>query len=420
MLEAVDVDLPEGRAEGRCDPAWRSVLSAFVANFHERNECGASLCVRHQGETVIDVWGGSAGPSGAPWREDSLSVVFSATKGATALCAHVLASRGELDLNAPVVRYWPEYGRNGKADTTVAMLLNHSAGVPGFRDPLPNGAFADWDYMIRRLEAEAPWWEPGSRNGYHLVNIGWTVGEVVRRVSGLSLGEFFRREIATPRGIDFWIGLPEELESRVVDVLPYIPGEFWDLKGDPLPKLVAEDPTHPAAVAISHMGGFIDLDPNTGEYGPNTRRAHVAQIGGAGGITNARGLATMYDPLANGGGDLVSTDQVWRMSQVSMVSHKDPILQIPTRFALGFMKTMDNRHLWGDDFQTLLLGDRAFGHVGAGGSLGFADPDCGLAFGYTMNRMGPGSLMNPRGQALVDAVYSKLDYRSNASGAWAK
>jgi CubicO group peptidase (beta-lactamase class C family) len=420
VLVEVMAQIPEGVIEGRCDHAWRSVLDVFTDNFRQRRERGASLCVIHRGRTVVDVWGGVGNRSGAPWREDSVSVVFSATKGATALSAHVLASRGELDLNAPVVRYWPEYGGNGKAETTVAMLLNHSAGVPGFREPLPEGAFADWDYMVRRLEEESPWWEPGLRNGYHLINIGWTVGEVVRRVSGLSLGEFFQREVARPLGIDFWIGLPEEMESRVVDVEPYMPEEFWDLPGDPLPKLVVEQPDHPGAVAISHMGGFIAYDPETGEYGPNTRVAHAAQVGGAGGITNGRGLAMMYAPLANGGASLVSPDHVWRMSQVSMVAQKDLILQIPTSFALGYMKAMDNRHLWGRDYQSLLIGDRAFGHVGAGGSLGFADPDCGLSFGYTMNRMGPGSLLNPRGQALVDAVYKQLGYRSSDGGVWAR
>lgn len=420
MLEPVSIKLPVGQVEGHCEPAWTKLRDTFVQNFTQRNERGASLCVRVSGKTVIDVWGGVGGRDAKPWQKDSVTIVFSATKGATALCAHILASRGELDLNAPVTRYWPEFGKNGKQATTVSMLLTHSSSVPGFRKPLPPGALGDWDYMIKRLEDEEAWWEPGSRLGYHLINIGWTIGEVVRRVSGLSLGEFFAKEVAKPLGIDFWIGLPEELESRVVDVEPYLPGEFWTLVDDPLPKLQAEQPTHPAALAITNMGEFIHYDPKTGDYGANSRLVHGAQIGGAGGITNARALAGMYDPLANGGGKLVSRDHVWKMSQVSMVSFHDATLQIPTRFALGYMKSMDNRHLWGPDFQTCILSDRAFGHVGAGGSLGFADPDCGLSFGYTMNRMGPGSLLNPRGTALVDATYQQLGYRSKESGVWAR
>lgn len=420
MMETVRHQLAEGAVEGECDPEWSALLDCFIANFSERGERGASLCIRVGGETKVDIWGGVGNRDSRPWTRDSVSVVFSATKGATALCAHILASRGELDLDAPVTRYWPEYGKHGKDRTTVAMLLNHSAGVPGFREQLAPGGLGDWDYMISRIEDEEPWWEPGSRNGYHLINIGWTVGEVVRRVSGLSLGTFFAREVAAPLGLDFWIGLPEDKEAQVIDVDPFLPGQYWTLVDDPLPKLVVEDPGHPAAVAITNMGEFIAYDPETGDYGANSRLVKGAEIGGAGGVTNARGLAGMYDPLATGGGSLVSADHVWKMSQVSMASHQDPILRIPTRFALGYMKAMDNRRWWGPDFQTLLIGDRAFGHVGAGGSLGMADPDCGLSFGYTMNRMGPGSLLNPRGQALVDATYRKLGYRSSASGIWAR
>jgi CubicO group peptidase (beta-lactamase class C family) len=414
----VSVKLPAGRIDGYCHPDWEGVLAAFVDNFHERHELGASLCVRFKNKAVIDVWGGLTNESGSAWKRNDISVVFSATKGATALCAHLLASRGELDLNAPVGRYWPEYKKNGKASTTVAMLLNHSAGVPGFREPLPKGAFADWPYMIERLEDEAPWWEPGLYSGYHLMNFGWTVGELVRRVSGISLGEFFQREIAQPGNIDFWIGLPEAREPDVVDMQPFVPKQFWDFPAAPLPRLRQSEPTHPAVIVSGHLGGYFDMDPITGEYNPNSRLCHAAEIGALGGITNARGLASMYQPLAYSGG-LLSEDHIWRMSQVSAVSEKDPILQITTRFSLGYMKSMDNRYLWGRDYQSLLLGDRAFGHVGAGGSLGFADPDHNLSFGYTMNRMGPGSLLNPRGQALVDAVYQKLGCRSNASGVWA-
>jgi CubicO group peptidase (beta-lactamase class C family) len=420
MKSNVNKPLPKGVVEGYCDPNWQPVLDAFVENFHKRHEVGASLTVRHRGETKVDVWGGLADEkTGTPWKSDSISVVFSATKGATALCAHVLASRGELDLNQKVTHYWPEFGQNGKSSATVAMLLNHSAGVPGFIDPVSKGAFKDWGYIIERIEREKAWWEPGTRNGYHLLNIGWTVGEVVRRVSGLSLGQFFRREIGAPRDVDFWIGLPLEQRPRLVNVIPYTPGEFWTYLGD-FAQLCIDHPEAAPAKALSNTGGFVDLDPKTGEYGPNSPENLSAEVGGAGGVTNGRGLAMMYDPLATLSGDVVSADQVWRMSQVSMVSSSDPILQIPTRFSLGYMKALDNRYRQDPDFESLLISDRAFGHVGAGGSLGFADPDCNLAFGYTMNRMGPGSMLNPRGQSIVDAVYRLLGYRSNASGMWAK
>lgn len=414
------IEIDQGHVEGFCDEGWHEVLGQFVENFRSRHEVGASLTVRHRGETRIDVWGGLAdSQTRTPWKRDSISVVFSATKGATALCAHVLASRGELDLNRKVTHYWPEFGQNGKSEATVATLLNHSAGVPGFMEPLPAGAFRDWEYMIHRLEAEPAWWEPGSRNGYHLLNIGWTVGEIVRRVSGVSLGTFFRKEIAEPRQIDFRIGLPAEECARLVPVIAFQPGEIWDYAGD-YAQLCMDDPDAPASRALLNTGGFVDIDPDTGDYGPNQPENLAAEVGGAGGVTNGRGLAMMYDPLATLSGDLVSADQVWRMSQVSMVSSRDPILQIPTRFSLGFMKALDNRDRQDARFESLLIGDRAFGHVGAGGSLGFADPDCALAFGYTMNRMGPGSMLNERGQAIVDAVYRKLGYRSNLPGFWVR
>lgn len=419
MIE-VSEPLPEGVVEGTCDEAWSDVVEVFAENFRTRGERGASLCVVVGGETKVDIWGGVHGKDGKAWARDTLGVVFSCTKGATALCAHILASRGQLDLNAPVTRYWPEYGQAGKAGTTVAMLLDHSAGVAGFMEPLPAGAFADWDYMVGRIEREAAWWQPGTRHGYHMLNFGWTVGEIVRRVSGKSLGEFFAAEVAGPLGLDFWIGLPPDQDARLADVEPYIPGQIWPPGVDPFGELIQRDPGAPAAKAAANIGGYLGFDREARKFAPNTRKALAAELGGAGGVTNARGLAGMYHPLAAGGGELVSQDHLWRMSQTASGSHQDAILQAPTRFALGFMKSMDNRPALGADYHSLLIGDRAFGHVGMGGSLGFADPDCGLAFGYTMNRMGQGILLNPRGQSLVDAVYRRLGYRSNAGGVWAR
>jgi CubicO group peptidase (beta-lactamase class C family) len=408
--------------QGMCDPDWTGVFDAFVQNFAERGELGASLCVTLEGKTKIDVWGGWADVTHTKaWERDTVSIVFSATKGATALCANMLIDEGLLDLHAPVSRYWPEFAKNGKENATVAMILNHSVGVPGFREPLKDGAFADWDYMIHRLEEEPPFWEPGVRNGYHLLNIGWLAGELVRRVSGKSLGTFFKERVADRLGIDFWIGLPEHLEPRVSHIVPYKPVDGEEIITDFHYGLL-NNPTSDASKALLNTGNyspaiFVEAE---GCYAPDTRRAHAAEIGGAGGITNARGLAGMYKPLANGGEGLISADHIIRMSQVSMCATIDPILLMPTRFALGFMKSMDNRHRRLGDIESVIMSDPAFGHVGAGGSLGFADPQCHLSFGYTMNRMGPGILLVDRGQSLVDAVYRQLGYRTNAPGVWVK
>lgn len=404
--------------EGTCRPGFERVAEAFEANFKDKGEIGASVCLTVGGETVVDLWGGVADPkTKAPWTRDTVSIVFSCTKGATALCAHVLASRGALDLDAPVAELWPEFAQAGKERVTTRMMLDHSSAVPAVRAKVKDDGPYDWNYMTERLAAEAPFWEPGTRNGYHGFTFGWTVGEMVRRASGKSLGTFFREEIAGPLGLDFWIGLPEEIEPRVAPIVAHV-----YKAADAVTPFMRDLATNKESVAALFYF-------NNGAWrlgGANTRAGHAAEIGAANGITNARGLAGLYAPLANGGGDLVDATTLARMGEVSMATHDDATLRIPTRFALGFMKSMDNRkrslaaRLWGEDCDSVILGSAAFGHVGAGGSLGFADPVAGMSFGYTMNRMGPGLLMNERGQSLVDAAYLSLGYKDKTGGVWVK
>jgi CubicO group peptidase (beta-lactamase class C family) len=245
-----------------------------------------------------------------------------------------------------------------------------------------------------------------------MINFGWTVGELVRRASGKSLGAFFRDEVAGPLGLDFWIGLPEEHEPRVAPMIPWLPGPGDELGA--FAKAMLSDPKSISALSLLNTGGFD----------PNSRACHAAEIGGGGGISNARGLAGMYAPLACGGSldgvTLVDADSLARMGEISAATQEDATLLIPTRFALGFMKSMDNRARRRGDRDSAVLGAAAFGHVGAGGSIGFADPACRMSFGYSMNRMGQSILLNERGQSLVDAAYRALGYRSNASGVWAR
>lgn len=404
-------DTPMGPVSGSIHDDFASVADAFVANFAERGEIGATLSLTVEGETVVDLWGGAQDHDGTtPWNEDTVSIVFSVTKAATAMCAHLLVERGELDLDTKVTDYWPEFGQHGKADATVAMMLNHSVGVPAFRQPVDKGAFYDWDHMVGLLEQEEAFWEPGTRNGYHMVTFGWTVGELVRRVSGRSLGTYFAQELAGPLGVDFWIGLPEEMEPRVARIFAHDPGP--DLAMTDFTKAIIDDRQSISALALLNTGGA-----NLGN--PKTREQFAAEIGGAGGIANGRAMAGLITPLANGGGDLYSTDTIRRMGRVSVATGQDATLRIPTRFALGFMTSMDNRRRPFGHIESAILGEAAFGHVGAGGSIMFADPECHLGFGYSMNQMGPGLLLNERGQAVVDATYATLGYRSNASGAWA-
>ena len=200
----VKMTVNQGEINGFCDARFERVAEEFQQNFQQRGEVGASVCVTLEGETVVDMWGGIARPgTNAPWKEDTISVVWSSTKGATSLCAHILASRGKLDLDAPVAQYWPEFAQGGKEAIPVKMLLNHQAGLAAVRNPLPPGAFFNWEGMIHALERQEPWWKPGSQHGYHALTFGWLVGEVVRRVSGKSLGTFFREEVAVPLGLDF-------------------------------------------------------------------------------------------------------------------------------------------------------------------------------------------------------------------------
>jgi len=278
--------------------------------------------------------------------------------------------------------------------------------VPAVRDPLPKGSVYDYDYMCQRLAAETPFWEPGTRNGYHGLTSAWTVGEMVRRSTGKRMGRFFAEEVAGPLGLDFWIGLPEEYEPRVAPMVGYPPDD--KARNSRIALAMRADPMSPTGRFMLNGGGFE----------PNTRAGHAAEIGSGNGITNARGLAGLYAPLANGGGPLVGADTLTRMSRVSVATHDDATLRIPTRFSLGFMKSMDNRALPNADDCSAVLSEAAFGHVGAGGSIGFADPQCRMSFGYAMNRMGAGILLNDRGQTLVDAAYRALGYRSNAGGAW--
>lgn len=417
----VNMSIKTGEIAGFCDPRFERVAEEFTRNFQERGEVGASVSVTIEGEPVVDLWGGSAHPeTGAPWTKDTLSIIWSATKGATALCAHILASRGLLDLDAPVVQYWPEFGQAGKETIPVKMLLNHQSGVAAVRDPLPPGAFFDWDFMVETLAKQEPFWKPGSMHGYHGLTFGWLVGEVVHRVSGKSLGTFFHEEVAEPLSLDFWIGLPEEHEERVALMIPAPPP---GPEGPITPFYAAMvDPTALQTLLMFNTAGYMVPGPD-GVFGFNLRAAHAAEIGAAGGISNARGLAGMYAPLANGGSlkgvNLVSKDSLVRMAAVSSASALDASLLAPTRFSLGYAKSIDNRREPScTENDSVIYSEEAFGHPGFGGTLGFADPVARMSFGYTMNRMGEGLGLNARGQSLVDAVYLSLGYTSNASGTW--
>jgi CubicO group peptidase (beta-lactamase class C family) len=396
--------------EGRCEERFSQVRTEFERNFAERGEVGASVCVTVDGEAVVDMWGGLADPAtGAPWSRDTIGVVWSCTKGAVALCAHMLAARGQLDFDAPVADYWPEFAKGGKDAVTVRMALNHQAGVAALPEVIGEFALCDWDTTCSTLAEMEPLWEPGTRHGYHALVFGHLIGEIVRRVDGRSVGTFFREEVASPLELDFHIGLPASEEGRIAPNISADPPP----PGAPMPSFYMAAFTDPSSVAykvVMHSGGV--LAPGA----INAREYWAAEAPAFNGITNGRGLAGMYGALANGGGGLVPADAIPGMSCVASAIARDATLFVPTRWANGFMKGIDNSRLPAGENDSVILSEEAFGHLGAGGSLGFADPRARVSFGYTMNKQGGGTGLEDRGQALVDAVYSTLGYRRPTSG----
>ncbi|HVV35427.1 MAG TPA: serine hydrolase domain-containing protein [Acidimicrobiales bacterium] len=375
---------------GDVAPGFEPVRDAFVANFARGAELGAAAAIFKDGVKIVDVWGGVADKdTGAPWNDDTLQLVFSTTKGATAACAALLMQRGLLDVDAPVAEYWPEFKAEGKDRIPVRWLLCHRAGLPALDEPLTPEQVCAWDPVVDALAAQKPWWEPGTKHGYHAFTYGHLVGEVVRRISGKSLGQFFAEEIANPIGAEFFIGLPQSEEHRVTKLVQGAPPAGNVAMTDDIKELVAGimDPTS----LISHTFNFakpaLDLD---------SPAVHAAEIPAANGICTARGLARFYASLIGE----VDGVRVLDPSTVATVTTeqsngKDEVLRKITRFALGFM-------LDGPDVP--YFGSGSFGHDGAGGSLGFADPESGIAFGYVMNQMNQGINADPRPHAIIQAL----------------
>jgi CubicO group peptidase (beta-lactamase class C family) len=382
---------------GTCAAAFEGVRQAFEANFRAPGEVGAAVAVVVDGMPVVDLWGGHADQARTrAWERDTLVNVYSTTKGMVALCAQRLVDAGALDLDAPVARYWPEFAAAGKRDIPVRWLLSHRAGLAAVRDLLPGEALYDWDAMCRALAAETPWWQPGETHGYHALTFGWLVGEVVRRIDGRSLGRYFREEVAGPLGADFQIGLPDAEHARVAEMGPIPPPEPG-ADGASLAALMMSDPQGVAARAF--------LNPPSMALGPNVPEWRRAEIPGANGHATARGVARIYGALARGG----TQDGVRVLSRAGIERCReqqacglDLVLRISTRIGQGFMLS-----------QALPLAafgpnPGSFGHPGAGGSVGFADPEARVGFGYVMNRMGPHILLDPRADRLIDAVYDAL------------
>ncbi len=389
---------------GSVASGFEAVREAFEANFDQHGEVGAAFSVYVDGEAVVDLTGGTR-TDGSPYDEATLQMVFSSTKGATAACAHLLAQRGELDLDAPVADYWPEFARGGKAQVPVSWLLSHKVGLVDTEARLTYEDMLDWDTVASALAESTPLWEPGTQHGYHAVTYGWLIGEVVRRVSGMSLGEYFRREVADPLGLDFWIGLPAEEHPRVSSLIPMTPPEGLSTAGGDTdtgsgaraPTGLVEmldillGPGNLAGRALSAPGGAA-----ADEQIWNDPRTLSAQIPAANGVTNAKSLARMYASMVgNVDGVQLFEPEILDVAIEPQVEGPDAVLMFPIPFALGFMAH--------SNFSPF-LGGRSFGHYGAGGSVGLADPDRRISVGYVMNQMHFGLAGDPRTAGLLSAV----------------
>jgi len=348
---------------------------------------------------VVDLWGGHEDAAKTrPWNADTIVNLYSVGKAVTAVCALRLVAAGALDLDAPVSRYWPEFAQAGKAQLPVCFLLTHQAGLPAVGPALPAGAALHWDAMTEALAAQAPWWPPGERHGYHVNTQGFLLGEVIRRISGKTPGTYLRDEIAGPAGIDFFIGFGPELDGRCADVVPAPPSP----EAAELMRQLSADPANLSGLALMRVHAYRNPPEMSGMGIVNTRRWRAAEVPSTNGHGNARAVARLYSALA-GDGDLdgvqILSPEIIARAIAEQVYAEDAVLQRPTRFGLGFQLTQAERRLGPNP--------RAFGHFGAGGSLGFADPDARLAFGYAMNQ-GRAGWQHKHVRHLIDLVYACL------------
>ncbi len=374
--------------DGHCASRFSRVREKFNENFRQRDERGGAVSVWHDRRLVVDIWGGwSDVARQTPWQRDTIVNFFSVSKALCAIAAMRLVDERKLDLDARVASYWPEFAAAGKDDITVRQLLSHQAGLPAIRAPLGDGAAMDWSVMTQALAAQSPWWKPGTAHGYHVNTFGFLVGELLRCISGRTIGTLLREDVAGPLGADVHIGLPASEHHRV--------SEFrWP--GNPATPQIDSDE------ALMRWNTYWNPPGISGSHWVNTARWRQAEVPSTNGHGNARGIARIYAALANGGsidGVRLLSREAIEMATREQVNGPDLINQRPSRFGLGFQLTQPERPLGPNP--------GAFGHFGAGGSLGFCDPESRIAFGYVTNDMGP-RWQNPRNRALLEAVYASL------------
>ncbi|WP_443192297.1 serine hydrolase domain-containing protein [Pseudomonas indica] len=374
--------------QGYFDLKFEAVKDAFATLFENPQERGAALCIKVGGETVVDIWAGVADKDGTEaWNSDTILNLFSCTKTFTAVTALQLVGEGKLELDAPVARLWPEFAAAGKEKITLRQLLCHQAGLPALHELLPAEALYDWNAMIQALAAEQPWWTPGEGHGYAPITYGWLVGELLRRADGRGPGESIVARTAKPLGLDFHVGLDDAEFPRVAHIAR-AKGNLGDAAAQRLLKCMMTEPTSMPTRAFTNPPSIM-----TSTNKPEWRRMQQPAANGHG---NARALAGFYAGLLDG--SLLESDLLNELTR-EHCRGEDKTLLTSTRFGLGCM--LDQPDVAN---ATYGLGPKAFGHPGAGGSSGFADPERDLAFGFVTNTLGPYVLMDPRAQKLARVV----------------
>lgn len=386
-------------------PQWQPLVDAFIANFN-RGEEGASVALVHHGELVMNIWAGQRSNKLAElervdWSEDTLVNIFSAGKGLVALCVLQLVAEGKLQLDEPVARIWPEFAAVGKGAITLRQLLCHRAGMSAFHQHIANDQIFDWDAITQLAAADSPWWEPNAAQGYSPFMFGWILGELVKRASGhTSFNDYFQAYVAKPLDVNCHFGVPDSLLNSVADTGPLkrplgVAASATGADSIALGKLMKADPRGVTNRAFSNP---ISLMTAT-----NSREWRKAQIPAAGAHADARALAAIYGELAKTCQTLLDESFLPLCWQEQTFSD-DRTLGLPLRFSHGFMLSQHDRAdcRYG-------RGERAFGHPGAGGCIGFADPDYQLGFGYVTHRMGQGLLIDERAVNLIDAAYRILE-----------
>ncbi|HEY8080799.1 MAG TPA: serine hydrolase domain-containing protein [Acidimicrobiales bacterium] len=377
--------------QGFVGAGYEAVRDAFAENFALHNELGGAVCVVVDGAVVADLWGGWRDLAQATtWDRETLVDVFSVGKGVLATAIARLVGRGVLDLDAPLSATWPEFGAAGKERVTLRHVLSHTAGLPAVRRRLPPGSMLDPSAMREALAAERPWWEPGTAHGYHVNTFGFLVGAVIERATGKSAGAYLRDEVCGPIGADVHVGLSGADLDRVAEFR-------WDFPAPP-----ETEPDDLEGLVLMRYNTYWNPSGLSGAGVVNTEAWRRAEHPSTNTHATARGVARLYDALVRGGTvdgyDLVDPGALAEATSEASVGD-DLVLERPSRFGLGFQLPLPDRPIG--------RSPRGFGHFGAGGSLGFCDPDARLAFGYVTSDMGP-RWQNPRNRGLAEAVYASI------------